>query len=259
MTLENFEKLVAEKYKDDNDFIEFLKENPDFTLDLERENEFLIENFYEDEEVSDSTVVDYLEEINLYEEMSEDEKENLLDNLSDEMIREKIVVDNLPLVAKMGLYFCRQGIEYIELVQEGTMAIIKAINNYSYDMGDFKKYISLWIGKEMSVAIMDKFEQTKMEFLYYMTKTHMDEVEITEEEKEKKVKIVENMTIDKVPFKLGAKEIEIIEMYFGLGKEKRYSIFDIEKELSLIKDTGEGVFCNAVAKISSIGGRMFVI
>ena len=70
---------------------------------------------------------------------------------------------------------------------------------------------------------------------------------------------MEETAIENIPFKLGEKEIKIIEMYFGLEGDKRYSIYDIEKELSLVKDTGEGAFCNALAKISSMSGRMFVI
>lgn len=259
MTLENFEKLVTEKYRDDSDFAEFLRENPEFSLELERENEFLAETTLDENEISDDTALNYLEEINLNEDITEDEREDLLDRLDDEDVKEKLVLDFLPEAARIGLYFCRQGVEYIELVQEGTIGIIKGIENYSYDAGDFKKYISLWIGREMALAVENKFEQTKTEFLYYMTKTHMDEVEITEEEKEKKVKMIERTTIDDVPFKLGEEEIKIIELYFGLGKDKRYSILDIEKELSLLKDTGEDAFYNAVGKISSIGGRMFVI
>lgn len=259
MILENFEKLVTEKYRDDNEFAEFLRENLDFSLELERENEFLTKEIFIEEEISDDTAINYLEEINLSEEITESEQEEFIDRLDDESVRERIVLDNLTEVAKIGLYFCRQGVEYMELIQDGTMGIIKAMNNYSYENGDLKKYISFWIGREMAISIRDKFEQTKTEFLYYMTKTHMDEIEITEEEKEKKIKLVENKTIDDVPFKLSQAEIKIIELYFGLGKEKRYSILDIEKELSLVKDTGETLFCNAVGKISSIGGRMFVI
>ena len=70
---------------------------------------------------------------------------------------------------------------------------------------------------------------------------------------------MEEAAIENIPFKLGEKEIKIIEMYFGLNGDKRYSIYDIEKELSLVKDTGEGAFYNALSKISSMNGRMFVI
>lgn len=259
MTLENFEKLVFEKYRDDNDFAEFLKENPDFKLELERENEFLAEEEFEDEEMSGDLALNYLEEINLEEHISDEEMETLLEQLDDESTREKIVVDSLVMSARLGLYFCRQGIEYLELVQEGTMGAIKALNNYTFDAGSFKRYLALWIGREMALAVEEKFEQTKTEFMYYMTKTDMEHMEITEEEKEKKIKAVEETAIENIPFKLGEKEIKIIEMYFGLEGDKRYSIYDIEKELSLVKDMGEGAFCNALAKISSMSGRMFVI
>lgn len=259
MTLENFEKLVFEKYRDDNDFAEFLKENPDFKLELERENEFLAEEEFEDEEMSGDLALNYLEEINLEEHISDEEIETLLEQLDDESTREKIVVDSLVMSARLGLYFCRQGIEYLELVQEGTMGAIKALNNYTFDAGSFKRYLALWIGREMALAVEEKFEQTKTEFMYYMTKTDMEHMEITEEEKEKKIKAVEETAIENIPFKLGEKEIKIIEMYFGLEGDKRYSIYDIEKELSLVKDTREGAFCNALAKISSMSGRMFVI
>lgn len=259
MILENFEKMIVEKYKDENEFVEFIKENPEFNLELERENEFLIEKNSMENEISDDMALNYLEEINLREDITDEEKEQLIDELDDESAREKIVLESLPEVARIALYFCRQGIEYMELVQEGTLGVIKALNSYTYDMGNLKKYISLWVGREMAIAIEEKFEQTKTEFLYYMKKTHMDEVEISEEEKEKKIKMVEETRIENIPFKLSNKEIEIIELYFGLGKDKRYSILDIEKELSLVKDTAEAVFYNAIGKISNIGGRMFVI
>ena len=260
MTLENFEKLVFEKYRDDNDFAEFLRENPDFTLELDRENGFAVAEIGEEEaEMSDDLALNYLEEINLTEHITEEEMNDLLEQLGDESVRERLVVDSLVEAARLGLYFCRQGVEYIELVQEGTMGAMKALNNYSYDMGSFKRYLALWIGREMALATEEKFNQTKTEFLYYMTKTHLDEVEITQDEIDEKVKKVEQATIDDVPFKLGDKEIKIIEFYFGLTGEKRYSILDIEKELSLLKDSGEPAFYNALAKISNISGRMFVI
>ena len=88
MTLENFEKLVTERYRDDNDFAEFLRENPEFTLELERENEFLTEGAYNEDEASDDMVLNYLEEINLTEDITDEERENFYEELDDVMVRE---------------------------------------------------------------------------------------------------------------------------------------------------------------------------
>ena len=93
MLLENFEKFVFEKYRDNNEFDEFLKDDLEFDLELERENEFLISQ-KPVEEMSDENVLDYLEEINLYEPLTEEEYEEFTDNLEDEEAKEKIIVDN---------------------------------------------------------------------------------------------------------------------------------------------------------------------
>lgn len=256
MLLENFEKFVFEKYRDDDEFNEFLKKNLEFDLELERENEFLISQ-KPVEEMTDENVLDYLEEINLYEPLTNEEYEEFIDNIEDQESKDKIIVNSFTDIAKLALYFLRDGVEYLELVQEGLMGAIEALNRYSYDNGDLKKYMKIWSARQMSFYIEERFEQMRQEFLYYFTKTHMDDVEITNEEIDKKVKALENLTIDDIAFSLSKNEIKAIEYYFGLGLEKRYSVFEIEKEMKLEKNQGEALFSVALAKISSRDGRMF--
>lgn len=256
MLLENFEKFVFEKYRDNDEFNEFLKENLEFDLELERENEFLISQ-KPVEEMTDENVLDYLEEINLYEPLTNEEYEEFIDNIEDQESKDKIIVNSFTDIAKLALYFLRDGVEYLELVQEGLMGAIEALNRYSYDNGDLKKYMKIWSARQMSFYIEERFEQMRQEFLYYFTKTHMDDVEITNEEIDKKVKALENLTIDDIAFSLSKNEIKAIEYYFGLGLEKRYSVFEIEKEMKLEKNQGEALFSVALAKISSRDGRMF--
>ena len=256
MLLENFEKFVFEKYRDNDEFNEFLKENLEFDLELERENEFLISQ-KPVEEMTDENVLDYLEEINLYEPLTNEEYEELVDNIEDQESKEKIIVNSFTDIAKLALYFLRDGVEYLELVQEGLMGAIEALNRYSYDNGDLKKYMKIWSARQMSFYIKERFEQMRQEFLYYFTKTHMDDAEITNEEIDKKVKALENLNIDDIAFSLSKNEIKAIEYYFGLGLEKRYSVFEIEKEMKLEKNQGEALFSVALAKISSRDGRMF--
>ncbi len=74
---------------------------------------------------------------------------------------------------------------------------------------------------------------------------------------EQKIKKLESLSIDDVAFTLSKNEIKAIEYYFGLGLDKRYSIFEIEQEMKLEKNQGEPLFSMALAKISSRDGRMF--
>ncbi len=257
MLIENFEKLIYTKYKDENEFNEFLKENLDINLELERENEYQIKTS-EPDQIEEDTVLDYLEELNLNDILTDEEFQELEEDLSEEN-KERIVMDRFNQIAKIALYFLREGIEYIELVQEGTVGLVKGLNMYSYDNGNLKKYLDLWVAREMAIYIAERFEQTKQEFIYYITKTEMEDVEITKNEIDEKLKKIENISIDDIPFVLSQEEIKSIELYFGLGYEKRYSILEIEKEMKLEKDMGEKIFTTAFNKISARGGRMFLI
>ncbi|MCI6152561.1 MAG: hypothetical protein MR673_05470 [Fusobacterium perfoetens] len=256
MLIENFERFVFEKYRDNNEFANFLIENLDFDVELERENEFLVSK-REVQELENDDVLDYLEEINLYEPLTEEEYQNLSNEIEEEEVREKLLIDNFNEVARIALYFVREGVEYLELIQEGIMGAVEAINRYTYDNGDIKKYIRIWAARQMGIYTEERFEQIRQEFLFYFTKTHMDEVEITNEDKEKKIKIIENLSIDDVLFTLSYDEIKAMEYYFGLGYDKRYSVLEIEKEMGLEKNKGEELFTKALAKISSRDGRMF--
>ncbi|WP_027128036.1 sigma factor [Fusobacterium perfoetens] len=256
MLIENFERFVFEKYRDNNEFANFLIENLDFDVELERENEFLVSK-REVQELENDDVLDYLEEINLYEPLTEEEYQNLSNEIEEEEVREKLLIDNFNEVARIALYFVREGVEYLELIQEGIMGAVEAINRYTYDNGDIKKYIRIWAARQMGIYTEERFEQIRQEFLFYFTKTHMDEVEITNEDKEKKIKIIENLSIDDVLFTLSYDEIKTMEYYFGLGYDKRYSVLEIEKEMGLEKNKGEELFTKALAKISSRDGRMF--
>lgn len=256
MLIENFERFVFEKYRDNNEFAEFLTKNLDFDIELERENEFLVSK-REVQELENDDVLDYLEEINLYEPLTEEEYQNLSNEIEEEESREKLLIDNFNEIARIALYFVREGVEYLELIQEGIMGAVEAINRYTYDNGDIKKYIRIWAARQMGIYTEERFEQIRQEFLFYFTKTHMDEVEITNEDKEKKIKIIENLSIDDVLFTLSYDEIKAIEYYFGLGYDKRYSVLEIEKEMGLEKNKGEELFTKALSKISSRDGRMF--
>lgn len=259
MTLENFEKLIINKYKDDKDFAVFLKENPKFSLELERETDSNLEIEYQDDEVLREMVVGYLEEINLSERIEDNDIEELLKKISKEEIKEKFVLNALFDAAKIALYFLREGIEYLELVQEGVVGAVKGIENYTFEIGDLKNYMLLWIGKEMVLYVEDKFQQTKHEFLYYLTKTDLEEMELTADEKDEKIKIIKNKKLEDVYFKLSDKEIKILQLYFGFGVEKRFSILEIENKLDLLNGSGEEIFYKALNKISSMGGRMFTV
>ena len=53
-------------------------------------------------------------------------------------------------------------------------------------------------------------------------------------------------------------DIEMLNYYFGFGKDKRYSIFEIEDMLKLENGQGEELFQNTLLVLSTVEGKMFL-
>ncbi|MCS5420363.1 MULTISPECIES: sigma-70 family RNA polymerase sigma factor [Psychrilyobacter] len=105
-----------------------------------------IGNFYED------TVENYLRELSSVKSIKKETISELIKNIQDGDIssREILMEGSLKLVAKTALYYSKVGTSYIELVQDGLMGIIKAIDNYDPDcFMDFSEYMGFWIKYEM--------------------------------------------------------------------------------------------------------------
>ncbi|MDP0488106.1 MAG: sigma factor [Fusobacterium sp. JB021] len=257
MLIENFSKLVSRKYKDDFNFDKFITENSDFKFEFEREDDSLT---YDGElKASDySEVLEYFEDISLNEALS---KEELIEALKEknEENKGKLLLDNISEIALISLYFCRKGIEYLELTQEGIIGLLKGIENYSVEKGDLKGYLRKWIAREISIYIEDRFLQLKAEFKYYLENTEKEELNLTDEEIDKKLDELDELMIEDVPFTVSDLEINILSLYFGFNKSKRFSMYEIEEELELGKDKGEEKFYGILIRLSTADGGMFLL
>lgn len=123
----DFEKKVVKQYFNDEDFFKFLEEKKELVLDYSK----LALKELEDEDLDilgEESVIDYLEEI-----------ASITPNENPE--GEDFIVQNLPIVASIAFNYLREGVAYLDVVQEGTMGLIKGIENYNGEKhGDFENY-----------------------------------------------------------------------------------------------------------------------
>ena len=71
--------------------------------------------------------------------------------------REGMIEANLRLVAHVAKKFCNQGLPYLDLVQEGNIGLMKAVEKFEYARGyKFSTYAFWWIKQAMTRAIADK-------------------------------------------------------------------------------------------------------
>jgi RNA polymerase primary sigma factor len=64
---------------------------------------------------------------------------------------------NLRLVAHVAKKFCNQGMPYMDLVQEGNLGLMRAVEKFEHERGyKFSTYAFWWIKQAITRAIADK-------------------------------------------------------------------------------------------------------
>jgi len=71
--------------------------------------------------------------------------------------REAMINANLRLVAHVAKKFCNQGLPYMDLLQEGNIGLMKAVEKFEHRRGHkFSTYAFWWIKQAITRAISDK-------------------------------------------------------------------------------------------------------
>ena len=71
--------------------------------------------------------------------------------------RDAMIEANLRLVAHVAKKFCNQGMPYMDLVQEGNLGLMKAVEKFEHERGyKFSTYAFWWIKQAITRAIADK-------------------------------------------------------------------------------------------------------
>jgi RNA polymerase sigma factor (sigma-70 family) len=71
--------------------------------------------------------------------------------------RDAMIQANLRLVAHVAKKFCNQGLPFMDLVQEGNIGLMKAVEKFEHERGyKFSTYAFWWIKQAITRAIADK-------------------------------------------------------------------------------------------------------
>ena len=154
--LEKFEKLGINIDKDDID-----EEEPDLE-DLEEVEDIKLEDFdvTNIEGVSvDDPVRMYLREIGKIPLLTYDQEIELAKGIleGDEESKKKLSESNLRLVVSIAKKYVGRGMLFLDLIQEGNMGLIKAVEKFDYTKGyKFSTYATWWIRQAITRAIADQ-------------------------------------------------------------------------------------------------------
>jgi len=108
---------------------------------------------------TDDPVRMYLREIGKIELLSFEEELELAKKIleGDERAKQKLAESNLRLVVSIAKKYVGRGLLFLDLIQEGNMGLIKAVEKFDYTKGyKFSTYATWWIRQAITRAIADQ-------------------------------------------------------------------------------------------------------
>lgn len=145
--------------------------NSDFDSDAEPDDALMFENDEEQEDLSniDLTVPDgvsledpvrtYLKEIGKVPLLSAEEEMELAVKMEegDLEAKKRLSEANLRLVVSIAKRYVGRGMQFLDLIQEGNLGLIKAVEKFDYRKGyKFSTYATWWIRQAITRAIADQ-------------------------------------------------------------------------------------------------------
>lgn len=154
-------EVVSEEEPDDFDML--LSEDSDFTEDpdaiIEEANEMDLEASLPKGVTVDDPVRMYLKEIGKVPLLSADEERELAERMAngDEEAKKRLCEANLRLVVSIAKRYVGRGMLFLDLIQEGNLGLIKAVDKFDYTKGyKFSTYATWWIRQAITRSIADQ-------------------------------------------------------------------------------------------------------
>ena len=109
--------------------------------------------------IVDDPVKVYLKEIGKVPLLSSDEEVELAKDMmdGDEKAKDRLAEANLRLVVSIAKRYVGRGMHFLDLIQEGNLGLIKAVEKFDYEKGyKFSTYATWWIRQAITRAIADQ-------------------------------------------------------------------------------------------------------
>ncbi|MEA4920691.1 MAG: RNA polymerase sigma factor RpoD [Clostridiaceae bacterium] len=153
--------------------VDIVMEEEDFLMEppvIESDDDFIDIEDIPDEDIPDDTTLTeglaiddpvrmYLKEIGKVDLLSPDEEIDLAKRMldGDEQAKKTLAEANLRLVVSIAKKYVGRGMLFLDLIQEGNLGLIKAVEKFDYTKGyKFSTYATWWIRQAITRAIADQ-------------------------------------------------------------------------------------------------------
>jgi len=153
-----YDTLEAQGVEIIEDFADAPLDEINFTAQID-ENEDLESTLSTEGIAIDDPVKVYLKEIGRVPLLSPEEEIDLAIriNAGDEAAKKRLSEANLRLVVSIAKRYLGRGMQFLDLIQEGNLGLIKAVEKFDYTKGfKFSTYATWWIRQAITRAIADQ-------------------------------------------------------------------------------------------------------
>ena len=152
----DFDESKMSLEDDDDDFYEGDDSGEEEELDFDIDHFDISAG--SDVKVNDSVKI-YLKEIGKFELLKPEEEPILAERIlqGDEEAKQRLINANLRLVVNIAKHYVGRGMLFLDLIQEGNLGLMKAVDKFDYTKGfKFSTYATWWIRQAITRAIADQ-------------------------------------------------------------------------------------------------------
>lgn len=140
-----------------------IKDNFDSDIDIESILQYNDHDYDDNSDadvlIPDDSVKSFLKDIGKIPLLSAEEEIKLAERMrnGDETAKNRLIEANLRLVVSIAKKYVRRGMQFLDLIQEGNMGLIKAVEKFDYTKGfKFSTYATWWVRQAITRAIADQ-------------------------------------------------------------------------------------------------------
>ena len=212
----------------------------------------------------DDPVKVYLKEIGRVPLLSSDEEINLAIRIADGDVaaKQRLSEANLRLVVSIAKRYLGRGMQFLDLIQEGNLGLIKAVEKFDYTKGfKFSTYATWWIRQAITRAIADQARTIRIPV--HMVET-INKVKGEEEDSHLGDFIPDNDApapadaashtmlreqLSDVLSTLTPREAKVLKLRFGLEDGRSRTLEEVGKEFNVTRERIRQIEAKALRKL----------